>query len=364
MKLREVSPKDYKKIKDLFIRNNLEIIKFKRWTNLWEKNPFIKNKKKWVKGWVIEEKNKIVGHFGNFPTKYLFNNKSYLCSVSCGWVVDEEHRSQSLLLLRKFFTQPKIDFFLNTTPTDKAAKIMEAFKAKQVPAESLKYSFFIILNFKKTLRYFLGKKFLTFKNFIFNLIYFPLLYVLKGKINFWKEKFSNKNIVKYKKIDFKFNNLWKKIKIFKKKTIMFQRDKNWLNWHLGDFIKSNQAWIFLYEKNKKIIGYAICIENRKNSDLKRAYLIDLISFDSKNEIAKNLIGACIKEAKKRKCDIFEFRGFNKTIAEDIKFFNPFVKKLSFNHFYYKSNNKKLDSILNNDIYWSPSYIDGDIIVDF
>ena len=96
MKLRKASIKDYKKIKELFKRNNLEIISFKRWSNLWKKNPFLKNKKNWTKGWVIESNKKIVGHFGNFPTKYFFNKKSYLCSVSCGWVVDQKYRSNSI----------------------------------------------------------------------------------------------------------------------------------------------------------------------------------------------------------------------------------------------------------------------------
>ena len=79
MILRTVSIKDYKKIKNLFNRNNLEIISFNRWKNLWQRNPILKNKKKWIKGWVIEENKKIVGHFGSFPTKYLLKNKSYLC---------------------------------------------------------------------------------------------------------------------------------------------------------------------------------------------------------------------------------------------------------------------------------------------
>ena len=363
IKLRETSSQDYKKIKELFKRNNLNIIDHKRWVSLWKKNPFLKKRRKWAKGWIMESNKKIVGHFGNFPTKYFFNNKSYICSVACGWVVDKNYRSHSILLLKKFFSQKRIDFFLNTTPTDKAAIIMNAFKAKQIPVENLTYSYFIILNIKKNLYYFLKKNFFPFKNLILNLLSFLLINLFKKKIKFWENNFSEKNIVKCTKIDSRFNLFWKKIKNSKKNILLFQRDKNWLDWHLGSFLKKNQAWIMINLKNKKIDSYAICIENNDDKNFKRAYLIDLITFD-KNDSSVNLIGACINEAKKRNCDIFEFRGFNNDVLKKIKFFKPFKKKLLFNPFYYKSNNDKLGSILKKSIHWSPSYMDGDIIVNF
>ena len=64
--------------------------------------------------------------------------------------------------------QPHIDFFFNATPNAKAALIMESFKAKQVPVETLNYSYFIILNLKNTLKYFFHKNFFQLKNLIEN----------------------------------------------------------------------------------------------------------------------------------------------------------------------------------------------------
>ena len=76
MKLRQVSIKDYKKIKNLFKRNKLEMINFNRWKNLWNKNPILKKRRNWIKGWVMIDGSRIVGHFGSFPTKYYLNNNS------------------------------------------------------------------------------------------------------------------------------------------------------------------------------------------------------------------------------------------------------------------------------------------------
>ena len=59
MNIRNVSIKDYEKIKILFKRHNMNMIDFKRWVNLWKKNPSLKNNKiKWIKGWVIEKNKK------------------------------------------------------------------------------------------------------------------------------------------------------------------------------------------------------------------------------------------------------------------------------------------------------------------
>ena len=187
--------------------------------------------------------------------------------------------------------------------------------------------------------------------------------LLGNKINHWENKFSVKNIVKCEEIDEKFNLLWTKIKNSQKNVLLFRRDKNWLNWHLDYFVKSKKAWIYLNIKNKKINGYSICIEkNNFKTGIKSALLIDLITFQESNQTSKDLIGANIKEAKKRNCDIFEFRGFNNEKISYMKFFNPFKKNLPNNPFCYKSNNKKLNKMLDQSKYWCPSYLDGDAII--
>ena len=105
MNIRNVSIKDYEKIKILLKRHNMNMIDFKRWVNLWKRNPSLKNNKiKWIKGWVIEKNNKIVGHVGHFPMQYFLNKKPYLCSVIYGWAVDEKFRSLSIVLFADNFS--------------------------------------------------------------------------------------------------------------------------------------------------------------------------------------------------------------------------------------------------------------------
>ena len=363
MNIRKVTFKDYKKIKNLFSRNNLKILNFDRWKNIWIQNPAFK--KNWVKGWVLEDKKKIVGHFGSFPTEYIFNHKTYTCSVLHGWVVDKIYRSQSVLLLKKFFMQTDSDFFLSTTTNFTASKIMTALNAKPVPVESLNYSRFIVLNTKNILNFFLRKKNIPFSKLISQSLSLLLNFIIKKKLVGWKTRYSIKNISKYNKIDKQFNLIWRQIIKNNKKILLFVRNKNWLQWHLNFLLKNKKAWVFLSKDNKKVNGYSICIESSNNKDgIKRALLIDLMLFKDTTEIPLSLINANIAEAKRRKCDIIEFRGFNKLTNSYINYFNPNKKKLSNNSFYYKSSNTKLDKILNKSNHWYPTYLDGDTIINY
>jgi hypothetical protein len=365
MILREVSSKDYINIKKLFRRNHLKMISLNRWNNLWLKNPILKDgKKRWVKGWILEQDKKVVGHVGNFPMKYFLNKKSYICAVLNGWVVDKKFRSNSILLVKKYFSQLNVDFFLGTSFNVKTSKIMQAMGVKEVPTDGLDNSLIIILKSTSVMKYFFGNKSFLFKNFFLNFLSILLLFFFKKRFNHWENKFSIKNIIQCKVIDKRFDALWKKIKFLQKNKMLFKRDTIWLKWHLDPFLKRKKAWIFLSIKDNKINGYTICIEKKNyKKGIKFALLIDLITLNDFDQTSKNLIGANIKEAKKRNCDIFEFRGFSEVKRSYMKFFKPFEKKLLLNPFYYKSKNEKLSKLLNNRRHWDPSYIDGDAIVN-
>ena len=144
-------------------------------------------------------------------------------------------------------------------------------------------------------------------------------------------------------------------------TIKKHNKRNML---VNHFIKKRKAWIYFSIKNKKINGYSICIDkNNLKTGIKSALLIDLNAFKDSDKTSKNLIGANIMEAKRRNCDIFEFRGFDSEKISYMNYFDPFKKKLLNNPFCYKTNNKKLNKLLAQSKYWCPSYLDGDAIVD-
>ena len=340
------------------------MISNERWINLWKKNPAVKNNFLFLKGWVLEEEKKIVGHIGTFPTQYTLKSKNYNCAIIHNWVVDKKYRYQSAALMQKTFHARGVDFYLSTSTNKKAGDLMKALNSKQVPVDGLGSSLFIILNLKNFINFILKKNNFIFKNLLVIVLTSFFNFFLIKKINDWVGKFSSKNIIKSKKIDKKFNYIWNKTKKIYSHMLLLKRDKKWLEWNLNYFIKKNKVWIFCSKEKKKINGYAVCIETEDSSHFKRAYLIDLISLKKNKEITINLIGSCIEEAKKRNCDIFEFRGFDKKTRINMNFFNPFKKNLSHNPFYYKSNNKRLSALIKEENCWYPTYMDGDAIKGF
>ena len=106
MNIREIKFNDYEKISELVYSNNLYIYSSKYWQDLWLLNPYYKNiNNKWIKGWVLEHKNKIVGFLGNFPMVYSFLGKDYIVAVATCWVTGKKYRNYSLLLMKAYFNQ-------------------------------------------------------------------------------------------------------------------------------------------------------------------------------------------------------------------------------------------------------------------
>ena len=71
----------------------------------------MKNKNWTIIGWVLENNNKIVGHLGNIPTEYIYNQKKYIGSVISCWVVEPEYRLHSIRLIKEYHAQSGVDFF-------------------------------------------------------------------------------------------------------------------------------------------------------------------------------------------------------------------------------------------------------------
>ena len=85
MMIREMQFSDYEQISKIAMQNNLNIYNYHDWKNLWLMNPFYKkNNINWIKGWVIEIENKIVGFLGNFLLSAIFIIPSKFSRINFG----------------------------------------------------------------------------------------------------------------------------------------------------------------------------------------------------------------------------------------------------------------------------------------
>jgi len=362
MIIRKVKVEDHAEIKSLANKYKINVFNKTEWEKIWNENPLLKDyDKEWVKGWVMVEKDKIVGHIGNIPTQYTLNKKTYTGSVINCWVVEEKYRLHSINLIKEYHSQQDIDFFIATTSSLKTSKILPVFGWKKMPIKDYDKKLNIILNFKNVYQAYLEKKFKKFK-YIFE--HFSRLgnLLLSKRINFWKKLKKDNEFEVYKQFDKTFDEFWEKMKIKNKEIFLFNRKSDWMNWHLNNKIKENNLLILVKKKDGKIIGYAVCIYKQdKDLNLKKAVLIDIMLLNNDDKIFIDLILNSINHSLKSSCDLFQIVGFNEEKRKLIYKLKPFVVKNKFSTFYFNVKNLILNDFLSKKQYWDPSELDGDSI---
>lgn len=351
---------DYNQIQSLFQRNKLSFMNKDSWLNLW-KNPLVKKQKKIVLGWKFKVGKKIVGHIGFYPTLYYFKNKKINCSILYGWTVDEKYRSISIVLLKKYLSQTKKDFFLGTTFNIYTANIVKPFEILEVPAKGLNKTSLILINPLNFLNVIFFNKEFFLKKLILHTISKILKIILWRNINKWK-KYRIKNIIKKSKnFDNKFKTFWKKYLKENSDTLQISREIKWQNWLLKKKIINNQVLTLVCLKNNKVLGYsAFSIE--KKGKYKIGRLLDLIVLKKNKDIIDDLIICNLNEAYKKGCSYFEYRNTSISRLKTLKSFAGIEIKLKQNNFYYKSNNAKLTKIFSSGKNWDPCSLDGDILM--
>lgn len=356
--IRSVRSKDYYKIKKLQLKNNLKTLDFKSWNKLWTKSPL----KDETRGWLIENKNEIVGYLGNIIREYKINNKIIRTACSHSFVVKKEYRYLSFILLRKFFSQKNILLFLNTSSNKEASKIWIKLNAKKIPLNNSTVINFLPLNLKQITKAYFKKKNIYINKFYLNSLDFILRIFFFKKINLFKKiKFYNE-IKLISKINKKFNLFFNK---YNKKLnkIISNNNQRWLSWLYNNKIKKKEAWIYVAYKNSKITGYACCIKKyNKISGIKKVLLTKLFALENDNNILKKLISNCIIEAQKRKYHVIEYIGFDKTRNDLLELFGSLKRSFINYPLYYKTYDLKLDKFLKNTKSWELGFDDGDNFV--
>ena len=355
MRVREAKFKDFISISKLQSRHKLKSIlnyKYKISTNYLffsKKNPM---------GWVLEDKGVIRGFVGNFVKKYSLRNKYFFCSSINSLVVDKKYRQNTYLLLRRYFDQKKISFYLNSTPNDSTYKIWKKLGANEIPQSTIQKKLLYILKIENIINSYLLKK----KFFVPSLI----IKLITKIINFIF--FKSKNNKDNSNLDYvELNKFDSKVKFFLKKNLdknklFLCRDKLWfkMNYNKKDKKKS---FIFLILRKKEIVGLISLIENNNDSiDLKRLEIADFIINEKEKIFFGNIIKKIFLDTRFKRYDVIESQGFSEKKFNMLKNIFHLEIKLNSFPFLYKSNDEKINKILENNKIWDLSLIDGDNLI--
>jgi hypothetical protein len=92
----------------------------------WERNPAMGPKE--PRGWCLADQGTIKGFVGNIPTRMLIAGTPAIVMNATGWKVDEDQRSQSMLIWLALMGAAKKRLLFCTTPNDLALKILLGLK--------------------------------------------------------------------------------------------------------------------------------------------------------------------------------------------------------------------------------------------
>tara|TARA_B100000029_G_scaffold515285_1_gene621533 strand:- start:469 stop:1566 length:1098 start_codon:yes stop_codon:yes gene_type:complete len=362
MKIREIQIEDYIQIQELHRKYNLNILDKDEWIKFWKNNPCLLNSDIPAPiGWVLEnEQKRIVGSLSNILKEYYYNNKKFFVACSHAWIVEDKFRLEAFALLKNFFSQKNIDVFMVTTANESTAKIWLRHDAKKMPVSTYQNSMFFVLDLEKLICSFLKVKKIYLGKIINKFIFYLSYVFLYKKINFWKSVNQPKNVIINTIIDNEFDVFWEDYKSEFKYKFLQSRSASWIRWHIQQKIEQNKAWINTVTENKKILGYAICLErNNPKIGLKRIVIIDLVSLQDNTEVYLSLIKGCVNESKKRGYHMIEAIGFKNSKNRIFSQFKTFNRKFPIFPFYYKIGKIVDKNFLNVEDAWDPSLIDGD-----
>ena len=257
-KIREASFEDFERISALQAAHQRPAKPYEEWVHLWINNPAYRRYRDVLPiGWVLELQDKrIVGYLGNIPLFYELDGRRLLVSVAHAWVVDAHYRPYSLALLDHYFSQKKIDLFLNATVGPAGFDSFNVFNSHRVPAGTWDRSAFWITNSRGFVAAWLADKAVPFNK--------SLSYALAGALAvrqvFVTPRLSKGDLGRTlhtcKNIDERFDVFWESLKTRNPHLLLGVRNREFLEWHFHYPLSNGSAWI-LTKGIDPILAYAI-----------------------------------------------------------------------------------------------------------
>ena len=361
LKVREVALADYDEIAELQTAYKRPVKSYEEWSDLWTQNPvYLSLGGRWPKGWVIERQDgRIVGYLGNIPLFYELGGQRLLTAVGHAWVVDAKHRPYSLALLDLYFSQKKVDLFLNATVGPAGHDCFSVFGSPRVPTGDWGRSAFSITNRQGFLAAWLAEKSIPFTG--------PLSFGLAGALGIvqaFSSRASHRNGAGHsfelcKNIDSRFDVFWEGLRKNNPNLLLAVRNREVLEWHFKYPLRSDQVWILTAGANP-ICAYAIFLRyDNPAARLTRMRLIDYQALDGTTDLLAPMLAWALERCRREGIHMFECIGFRPEKMRVINELSTYGRKLPCWMFFYKTPHPKLAEKLADPNAWDPSQFDSD-----
>lgn len=164
--VREVSASDLDSLSDFLsaqppFSHTTKDTWMRRFHTWWVSNPV--NNARYPMGWVLVDKEKILGFLGNIPLKFLMYGKEKIAAAAVAWYVDPTVRGiYSLRLFDEFLQQPGVSIFLFNSDSKALIRLISRYGFKEYVLPKFQNNYYLVLQRRRFL--FLLKELGAIKN--------------------------------------------------------------------------------------------------------------------------------------------------------------------------------------------------------
>ena len=362
-RLREANLDDYQQINAIQTRNGLESRNRENWLAFWRDNPVYKDLGgRWPIGWILEDADtKTVGWLGNLPSAYHFRGSKLLCATVSPWVVDESYRAYSTLLLDRFTRQKEPDLRIISTAGPTAGPISHLFGYSKAPVGAWDQAAFWITHYRGFVKAVLSTKIAPLAGIVAQPLAVTLF--LRDWLNIRRMKSSAAAEIELcATIDSRFDGFWEELKDQRQDTLLADRDRENLLWHLRDKLAEGKVWILAVSRGNRLVAYTILEKETHQSGLKHARLVDFQALQGCEDTLPSFIWQAMTKCRSEGIHLLEVIGCWLNRAGLPRIAPAYYRGLNSWTFYYKAANRELARSLRDPLVWAPSGFDGDACV--
>ena len=363
MKIRPIEYDDMSALSDFRVRNRESPLTTQYWARRWAINKAMSfGDTPLPTGWVIEhEGGGIVGHLGCAALRYEFRGQSLQAAAASEWVVEPLFRMHSLQLLSKYFSQPSVDIFVNSYPTEVAVRAWKAFGGGPVPVPDCERLFFRIINYAAFGRCVWQKKSWPLSGIAGSVLGVVLGFMDSVRGRGWRSEEGEGGLECREAVEFaaQFDPFWDEMRAHPN-LLRIVRDSKSLQLYFGDFLATGRGWVVVCEQNGKMVGYAVLVR-KDNLDigLCRILIADLQAIGPDREsVMQKLIKHVLLGCRKRNIAVVELVGFSARKRQAIAPLLPRSRIFPNPPFIYKTRNATLREMLKEPEVWDPCIMDG------
>ena len=362
MKLRPASFDDYAAIAALANRYGLVMKAHEGWLDLWRRNPAFPSTAPdvWPIGWVlVDAAGQIVGYLGNIPLAYVYKGRRLLAAATHAWVVETAARHASLLLLRAFLGQKKVDLLLCTTANPMSSRIFDAAKIPRMPVAGYDVSLYWITRHAGLLSSFLQKRGGLGAGYMGGLLR-PLGALLDQASRVRRAwRYDTSRLSFLDSFDDGFDVFWEQLRT-SCNCLLAVRDGAALSWRFRDALAQGHAWVLARRSQGTLNAYAIFLrQDNPAYRLTRMRLLDYQSVTEDPAVLAGFVTAALRRCHAEGIHLLESVGFTPELRRQLLDMGARERALPSWMFYYKANHSELVSDLIHPSAWYPSFYDGD-----